>query len=87
MTVSLADQIRCVEREINIRKFVYPMKVVQGKMSEIEKDLEIERMKAVYETLILAQRTHLHLRCNQQEGEIDDQKSTSEGSERYPEED
>lgn len=66
MEIPISDQIKCVEREIALRQYVYPKKVLEGKMTEGQKDLEINRMKAVYETLILAQRAHLNLTCNQQ---------------------
>lgn len=66
MPISISEQIKCVEREISYRNYVYPNLVLKGKMTEKQKNLEIERMKAVYETLINYQRTHAHLLCNQQ---------------------
>jgi hypothetical protein len=51
MSVSLEDQIKCVRREITMRKTVYPRWVRSGKMSETESDLEIRRMSEVLKTL------------------------------------
>lgn len=65
MQISLSEQIRCVEREISMRKRVYPGLVIRGKMTEGQKDREIATMQAVYQTLILAERTHIHRACNQ----------------------
>lgn len=65
MQISLSEQIRCVEREISMRKRVYPGLVIRGKMTEGQKDREIATMQAVYQTLILAERTHIHCACNQ----------------------
>lgn len=65
MQISLSEQIRCVEREISMRKRVYPGLVIRGKMTEGQKDREIAAMQAVYQTLILAERTHIHRACNQ----------------------
>lgn len=41
MQISLSEQIRCVEREISMRKRVYPGLVIRGKMTEGQKDREI----------------------------------------------
>lgn len=65
MQISIQEQIKCVEREIAMRKSVYPRLVIQGKMTIGEKDRQIAAMQAVYNTLILAHRTHLHRSWNQ----------------------
>lgn len=65
MQISLSEQIRCVEREISMRKRVYLGLVIRGKMTEGQKDREIAAMQAVYQTLILAERAHIHRACNQ----------------------
>lgn len=65
MDISIQEQIKCVEREIAMRKSVYPRLVIKGKMTSGEKDKQIATMQAVYNTLILAERTHLHRSCNQ----------------------
>ena len=52
MTVSLEDQIRCVKREIGMRKRVYPRWVESKKMTEAKAAEEIASMEAVLETLL-----------------------------------
>jgi hypothetical protein len=49
--LTLDDQIRCVEREIVMRKAVYPRRVVDGKMSQEKARHELAAMQAVLETL------------------------------------
>jgi hypothetical protein len=49
--VTLADQVACVEREIAMRKRVYPRWVGDGMMKQGAADEEIRRMEAVLETL------------------------------------
>lgn len=63
--IDIKEQIKCVEREISMRERVYPRLVINGKMTAGQKDREIAAMKAVYNTLILAERQHLHRVCNQ----------------------
>ena len=65
MQISLSDQIKCVEREINMRRRIYPRRVINKTMTEGEKDREIATMQAVLNTLILAQRAHFHHSFNQ----------------------
>lgn len=49
--VHIEDQILCVERELNMRRRVYPGWVAKGRMSQQQADVEIQRMAAVLETL------------------------------------
>lgn len=49
--VPLADQIACVERELAMRRRVYPGWVANGRMQIVTAELEITRMVAVLETL------------------------------------
>jgi hypothetical protein len=49
--ISLADQIACVEREIDFRHRVYGRRVAEGKMPKELADREITRMQAVLATL------------------------------------
>lgn len=49
--VGLLDQIRCVEREIDMRRRVYPRWVDAGRMKQAVADEEIRRMGAVLVTL------------------------------------
>ena len=60
MQISLSDQIKCVEREIDMRRRVYPRRVINKTITEGEKDREIAAMQAVLNTLVLFQRCHLH---------------------------
>lgn len=57
---SYADQVACVERELTMRKRVYPRWTAEGKMTKAKADAEIRTMTAVLETLHgLAQRERL----------------------------
>lgn len=47
----LADQIRCVERELALRRNVYAKRVRSGYMPEADAQRELEQMRAVLETL------------------------------------
>ena len=49
--INIADQITCVQREINKRKYVYPRRVKKGQMTQKLADREIEHMEAVLATL------------------------------------
>lgn len=48
---SLDRQIECVEREIDMRRRVYPRWVAAGKMQQAKADNEIAVMEAVAATL------------------------------------
>ena len=50
-SVSIADQIACVKREIAMRESAYPKWVANGKMKQEKADAEIATMKAVLETV------------------------------------
>jgi hypothetical protein len=49
--ISIERQIKAVEREIILRKRVYPNRVMCKRMSQQKADEEIEAMQAVLETL------------------------------------
>ncbi len=49
--VPIADQIACIEREIGYQLRVYPRRVADGKMSQQLADRELDRMRAVLDTL------------------------------------
>jgi len=51
-TFHISDQIKCVEREIDMRRRVYPSRIIAGKMTQGTADREIEIMRHVYQTLI-----------------------------------
>jgi hypothetical protein len=48
---TLAEQIACVERELTMRKRVYPRWTEANKMTQAKADAEIRAMMAVLETL------------------------------------
>jgi hypothetical protein len=49
--IPLIEQIQCVEREIALRRRVYPRHVSGGRMTQDFADKQIERMEAVLESL------------------------------------
>lgn len=51
MPVPLSEQIKCVEREIVLRRRVYPRWVESGRMKQAKADQEIAAMEAILETL------------------------------------
>lgn len=48
---SLAEQIKCVKRELAMRERVYPLWVARDKMKLDKAEFEIECMRAVLATL------------------------------------
>lgn len=51
MTISLNQQIEEVERELALRRDVYPRQVAAGKMRQSIADYHLKRMEAVLATL------------------------------------
>jgi hypothetical protein len=51
MYVPYSEQLACVEREVAMRKAVYPRWVGASKMKQAKADAEIRAMEAVAETL------------------------------------
>ena len=49
--ISLDDQIKCIEREIALRRRVYPRRVAEGRMKLDEAEREVSAMRAVLMTL------------------------------------
>jgi hypothetical protein len=49
--VPLTEQIRCVGRELGLRRNVYPKFAAGGRMKQAEADREIAAMEAVLSTL------------------------------------
>lgn len=45
-------QLKCVQREIEMREKVYPRRVAEGKMNKLHADHELATMKAVLQTLM-----------------------------------
>lgn len=66
---SISEQIKCVEREIDMRKRVYPRLIISGKMTQGQADRELDLMKAVYQTLHIVNQKHLLKPYNQGENE------------------
>lgn len=50
--ISLSDQIKEVDREIALRRAVYPKFVQSSKLKQSSADQQMERMVAVRETLV-----------------------------------
>lgn len=51
---SFDAQIACAQREVGMRKRVYPKWVVSGKMQQSKADEEIATMEDIVETLTIA---------------------------------
>lgn len=51
VAVPLVEQIACVERELHLRRNVYPRWVKQGKLTQAAADTELRRMQGVLDTL------------------------------------
>ena len=61
--ISLTGQIAEVERELALRRSVYPRQVDSGKMKQSLAELLIERMEAVQQTLMWLQRHEADVRA------------------------
>lgn len=61
--VSIIGQISEVDREIAMRKQVYPRQVASGKMRQAEADLLIGRMEAVRRTLVFCHNNEPDIRA------------------------
>jgi len=51
MSISLADQLACVRRELSLRARVYPRLIEQKSMTQAWATFQLEAMQAVLETL------------------------------------
>lgn len=51
MVFTLSDQIKCVTREISLRKRIYPVWVLKNKMKQEHADYEIDCMQSVLDLL------------------------------------
>jgi hypothetical protein len=51
MPVSLADQFKCVSREVALRRVLYPRWVDQGRLSSTTAAHELEAMAAVQDSI------------------------------------
>lgn len=54
--VTLDEQIACVDRELGMRRKLYPRWVASGKLTQANADAELWRLEAVRETLACAKR-------------------------------
>ncbi len=52
MSIPIREQISCVKRELALRERVYPSFVDRGKLTPRQAATELERMKAVLDTLL-----------------------------------
>ncbi|RUW31054.1 hypothetical protein EOA37_33240 [Mesorhizobium sp. M2A.F.Ca.ET.015.02.1.1] len=71
--VSITGQIAEVQREIALRRNVYPTRVRDGKMRQGEADLCMRRIEAVLATLMFCQANEADIRAY-----IADKKAVSE---------
>ncbi len=55
MTIPIADQITEAKRELNMRLLKYPQWVERGSLRQRDADRQLERLKAIIETLVAAQ--------------------------------
>lgn len=53
--ISINEQFRCVEREIALRRRVYPKLISSGKMSQQAADYQLQAMCAVLKSLNMVQ--------------------------------
>lgn len=51
MSIPLAEQVACVEREIRMRRRAYPRWVADRRLAQDKADAELRAMEAVAETL------------------------------------
>jgi hypothetical protein len=56
MKVNIDDQISCLRREVALRERNYPAWVENNRMNQNTADIEIERMKAALDTLVVIRR-------------------------------
>lgn len=49
--IGYEEQLSCVERELRLRKKLYPRKILDGRLTAFEADRELKRMEAVVETI------------------------------------
>lgn len=51
MAISVTEMIACAEREVGMRKFVFPRRVGNHQMTQKKSDYEIACMEAIVEKL------------------------------------
>lgn len=66
--VSFEEMLACVDRELAMRRKVYPRWVRDGKLTQVAADLEVLRMRAVRALLLEAQAMIIALKREQAGG-------------------
>ena len=51
MTYSMSELQQCAAREVNMRRKVYPNRVLTGRMTQKQADAEIDKMAAIADLL------------------------------------
>ena len=64
--VSIDDQIKCAERELDMRQRVYPNLVRNGKITEATAEKEVTAMFAIIDTLRWAKKVAEQLRARKE---------------------
>ena len=59
--MTLDEQIRCVKREIDYRKRLYPVWVQNGKMTQNDANYQIECMECVLNSLVVLHKFQLDI--------------------------
>ena len=61
--ISIVGQIAEIDREIALRRQVYPKRVHEGKMRQEEANMLMERIHAIRETLVFCQKHETEIRA------------------------
>ena len=61
--ISIDGQIAEIDREIALRRQVYPRRVHEGKMRQEEANMLMDRIQAVRETLVFCQKHEAEIRA------------------------
>ncbi len=61
--ISIVGQIAEIDREIALRRQVYPKRVHEGKMRQEEASMLMDRIQAVRETLVFCQKHEAEIRA------------------------
>lgn len=59
--MTLEEQIKCVKREIDYRKRLYPVWVQNGKMTQNDANYQIECMECVLNSLVVLHKFQLDI--------------------------
>ncbi|MFN3319966.1 MAG: hypothetical protein ACK43M_14550 [Allorhizobium sp.] len=61
--ISIVGQIAEIDREIALRRQVYPKRVHEGKMRQEEANMLMDRIQAVRQTLVFCQQHEAEIRA------------------------